>query len=200
MKIKTKRDSNMNEFKDRVADAADAAENKIDRAKETTVVAVEDGARKTKRWTERTADKLAKAANVVGERAHEVTERAHDVADRATDRVEASATSAGNSLQNGFETTTRKVERRTDNITDYAGEKAAQLAEKIRTGARKIDPEDWAETGAEQVDRSADYLRSTPPDAILRDAATTARKHPVKAVIAGIGIGVVLSKLLRPKA
>jgi hypothetical protein len=83
-----------------------------------------------------------------------------------------------------------------------AGDTLHQVAQAIKEAGNGIRPDqaqlaDFADTAAEQVERSASYLREHDATQVLNAATDFARRQPAVVVGGGLLIGVVVGRFLR---
>ncbi|MBV9720127.1 MAG: hypothetical protein JOZ77_12480 [Candidatus Eremiobacteraeota bacterium] len=99
-------------------------------------------------------------------------------------------------------------------VTEQIESRSADSGRRIRTTAQTIrtvadqlrnDPTtamaaDFAERGADVVDRVGSYIEGTPLKQMVADAEQFSRQQPLAVVGAGLAVGILASRLLKSTA
>ena len=112
--------------------------------------------------------------------------------------------SVGDSMNFARSTATGFIKRQLDQGSTQAGDRMATTADNIRTIGRELRDRgqgdavaQLAESVADYVERTAQYLRRSDPDTLLRDAQEFGRRQPIVMGAAGLVAGFVASRLLK---
>ena len=81
-----------------------------------------------------------------------------------------------------------KVNHRVDDVTTSAGQSARDAAERVRDA-------DLTERTADKLESVGDYLERADYDQLVEDMTGVVKRHPIPAVLAGVGIGYLIGRL-----
>lgn len=74
------------------------------------------------------------------------------------------------------------------------------VADQLRSDPNTAMAADFAERGAEFIDRIGIYVQQTPLDRMMADAETFSRRNPWVVATAGIAAGILASRLVKSTA
>lgn len=137
----------------------------------------------TERELDRTADK-----------AHETIDAARDKAANLADQAQQAGAQVADKAQH-FGT---QVAGKADAATTTVGEKLTDVAQTIRDKAPNSGPvADAADTTADTLQRAGTYLREQDLADIRSDVEGLIRRHPIEALLVGLGVGYLLARSMR---
>lgn len=130
----------------------------------------------TQRELDRTADKAQNAAE-------NVRDKAQDIAGDVKDRAQHLGTQAVD---------------KADAATTTVGEKMTDAAQTIRERAPVSGPvADAADTAADTLQRAGNYLQQQDLSDMRADLEGIIRRHPMEALLVGLGLGYLLARSTR---
>lgn len=100
---------------------------------------------------------------------------------KVADMENALTTETGQSIR-------EKVNHRVDDVTTSAGQSARDAAERVREA-------DLTERTADKLESVGDYLERADYDQLVEDMTGVVKRHPIPAVLAGVGIGYLIGRL-----
>ncbi|MCA9626925.1 MAG: hypothetical protein KC766_04645 [Myxococcales bacterium] len=81
-----------------------------------------------------------------------------------------------------------KVNHRVDEMTSSVGQSARSAAERVRDA-------DLTERTAGGLEQVGGYLEGADYDQLVEDVTAVVKRHPVPAILAGVGLGYLIGRL-----
>ena len=135
------------------------------------------------RAVDRTAHQVNAAVDGMAKNAHGVMDDAKSAMDDARAKAEDLGSQAAN---------------KGDDALHATGEHLSELADTVRAKAPATGPVgEWAASGAEALDRSGAYLQQAELSGVRKDLETVIRRHPVQALVVGLGLGYLVARAMR---
>jgi ElaB/YqjD/DUF883 family membrane-anchored ribosome-binding protein len=76
-----------------------------------------------------------------------------------------------------------------------SGEQLEQVAHTIRKRAPDRDARRLSDQAAERFERSGRYLQQARPQDLRSDLETAIRAHPLRSMLIGLGIGMIIGRI-----
>lgn len=86
------------------------------------------------------------------------------------------------------ETLHDKLNSRVDDVTTSVGQTAQATADRVRDG-------DLTARTADGLESVGDYLQAADYDRLVEDLTSVVKRHPVPAILAGVGLGFLIGRL-----
>ena len=185
------------EVKETVQDAAGAVVDTAAAAVSTTAGAV--GA-----VVDTAQDAASATAGAVGQVAGTVVDTAQDAVSATAGAVADVASAVVDTAQQATSTVTNAVSGTVGQVSDAAATKVEQLSDtvietayspNVSEGTRAV-----AETTVNVLDRTAEYLRDGDLGVIAEDLRSVVRRHPLRSIILGLGLGYLARGAFFPAA
>jgi hypothetical protein len=142
------------------------------------------------------ADTAQDAASTVADTAQSVASTAVDTAQSAASTVADTAQQAVSAVGDTVQGATQAVTSRVDRVADAAADKVEDLADTVSRGAMRADApqvqRQIAETTVNVLDTTAEYLREGDLSMILEDLRSVVRRHPLRSLAVGLGLGYLV--------
>jgi hypothetical protein len=147
---------------------------------------------------------LSSAADTAQEITSTVVETAGDVVSSASETVQQAATAVVDTAKQATSTVTGAVTDKVDQVSDAAASKIEQLADTMAevpySGDAPRLQRQVADTTVNVLDRTAEYLRTGDTDVILEDLRAMVRRHPLRSLAIGLGLGYLARGVLFPSS
>jgi hypothetical protein len=145
---------------------------------------------------------IATAADTAQETTSSVAETAGDVVSSATATVQQAATAVVDTTQQATSAVTDAVTDKVGLVSGAAANQVERLADTIAQAASSGDAprvqRQVAETTANVLDQTAEYLRTGDTGAILKDLRNGISRHPLRSLAIGLGLGYLARSVLFP--
>lgn len=133
------------------------------------------------------------AASAVADTAQDAASAVVDTAQSAASAVADTAQQAVSAVGDTVQGATQAVTSRVDRVADVAADKVESLADTVSRGAMRADApavqRQIAETTVNVLDTTAEYLREGNLSMILEDLRSVVRRHPLRSLAVGLGLG-----------
>jgi len=117
------------------------------------------------------------------DKAQDIKAKAEDVLDTAKDKAAEVGAQASDKIDSAMTT---------------AGEQMGSLAQTVREKAPSDGPiSDVAQSAATALERGGSYLEQADVSAVRGDLEMMIRKHPIEALLIGVGLGMLLARSTR---
>jgi hypothetical protein len=129
-----------------------------------------------------------------------VTDKAKDATSSAADTVSTAASTATDTVAQVASTAADKVQGATSGVTTQIDQATNALADRIETAAATIQEKGAspqapaaqravAQTAANVLDKTAQYIEHPSGSVILNDLRGAVRRHPLRSLLVGLGLG-----------
>ncbi|MCB9607272.1 MAG: hypothetical protein H6716_11840 [Polyangiaceae bacterium] len=81
-----------------------------------------------------------------------------------------------------------KVNHRVDEVTTSVGQSAQVAADRVREA-------DLTERAAGSLENVGSYLEGADYDQLVEDVTAVVKRHPIPAILAGVGLGYLIGRL-----
>jgi len=143
---------------------------------------------------------VASVADTAQSAASTVVDSAQDVAGTVADTAQDVAGAVADKVQDVTGAVTSQVGK----VADVAAGQVEQLADTARQGAINADApaaqREVAETAANVLDKTATYLREGDINVMLNDLRDLVRRHPLRSLALGLGLGYLARGAFFPEA
>ena len=126
--------------------------------------------------------------------ASNVADKAKDVASQAMDKAKDAASSVGGMVSDAAKNAGRKA----DDLTSQAGSGIKHFGDTIRENApREGMLGDAAKTVANTTKQVGSYLEEEGLSGMFEDVTSLIKRNPIPAILVGVGLGVLIGRLMR---
>jgi len=123
-----------------------------------------------------------------------VADKAKDVASHAVDKARDAASTVGDMVSNAAS----NVGRKADDLASSAGSSIKNFGDTIRENApREGILGSAAKTAADTTKQVGRYLEEEGLSGMMEDVTSVIKRNPIPAILVGVGLGVLIGRLLR---
>jgi len=129
------------------------------------------------------------AAGTVTSAASSATDTVSSAASTATDTVAQVASTAADKVQGATSGVTTQIDQATNALADRIETAAATIQEKGASPQAPAAQRAVAQTAANVLDKTAQYIEHPSGSVILNDLRGAVRRHPIRSLLVGLGLG-----------
>lgn len=133
-----------------------------------------------------------------------IVETAQDTVSSATETVQQAASAVVDSAQQATSAVTGAVADTVGHVAETAADKVEYVADTIAqasdTGDVSAGTQQVATTAVNVLDRTAEYLRNGDLTIVVEDLRSVVRRHPLRSLVIGLGLGYVARGTFFPAA